>query len=92
MIHKTISALFSNLNPKPMEYQPSEVMDAFRKVDRILDTAVLPEHVDTAERMFANMLRRYGMNNTEPQSPLVVGMQTRINTLRHSWSSMEEAV
>ncbi len=82
MIQKTISALFAGMEPRPVEFKPADVMDAFRKVDRILETAFLPSHVDTAERMFGNMLTRYGFKESDRSSPLIVGMQDRINTRR----------
>lgn len=82
MLQKTITALLSGMETKPVAFKPSEVNDAYRKVDRILDTAFLPEHVDTAERMFANLLNRFGFSESDRASPLVVGMQDRINTRR----------
>ncbi len=94
MLQKTISALFSGMEPQSMAFKPSEVNDAYRKVDRILDTAFLPEHVDTAERMFANLLNRFGFSDTDRVSPLVVGMQDRINTRRaeveSQWKTMNK--
>lgn len=83
MIQKTISNLIAHMETKPVEYKPADVMDAFRKVDRILDTAFLPTHVETAERMFNNMLNRYGFSNTDRASPLIVGMQDHINKRRN---------
>lgn len=82
MLQKTITALFAGMETQPVAFKPSEVNDAYRKVDRILDTAFLPEHVNTAERMFANLLNRYGFSESDRASPLVVGMQDRINTRR----------
>ena len=82
MLQKTISALFSGMETQPVAFKPSEVNDAYRKVDRILESAFLPSHVDTAERMFGNMLNRYGFKDTDRDSPLIVGMQDRINTRR----------
>lgn len=94
MLQKTISTLFSGMDPKPVAFKPSDVNDAYRKVDRILDTAFLPEHVDTAERMFTNLLTRFAFNAEHRTSPLVVGMQDRINTRRAEviaqWETMNE--
>lgn len=88
MLQKTITSLFASMETKPIPYQPAEVMEAFRKVDRILDGATLPEHIDTAERMFANMLTRYNFSDADRLSPLIVGMQDRINDLRGQWEEM----
>jgi hypothetical protein len=92
MLQKTISALFSGFEHKPIPYEPVEVMDAFRKVDRILDAATESEHINTAERMFANMLNRFNFNEAERSSPLVIGMQARINKMRADWESMDRVV
>lgn len=89
MLQKTITALFSSMEIKPMPFQPADVMEAFRKVDRILDDATLPEHIETAERLFANMLNRYKFSDTDRASPLIVGMQERINLMRAEWEDME---
>ena len=61
MLQKTIAALFAGMEAQPPEFKPADVMDAFRKVDRILESAFLPSHVDTAERMFGNMLKVSGV-------------------------------
>lgn len=94
MLQKTISALFSGMEPQPVTFKPSEVNDAYRKVDRILETAFLTEHVDTAERMFTNLLNRFAFSAQHRTSPLVVGMQDRINTRRAEviaqWEAMND--
>lgn len=89
MLQKTITSLFNSMETKPVPFQPADVMEAFRKVDRILDSAKLPEHIETAERLFANMLSRYGFSETDRASPLIVGMQDRINQMRAKWEDMD---
>lgn len=69
----------SDLVPEP---KPAEVNEAYRKVDRILDTAFLPSHVDAAENMFGNLLNRFKFSHNDRQSPLVIGMQEKINIRR----------
>lgn len=63
--------------------QPMEVNEAYRKVDRILDTAFLPSHVDAAENLFLNMLNRFKFTHAQRLSPLVIGMQEKINARRN---------
>jgi hypothetical protein len=92
MLQKTISTLFARMETQPVAFKPSEVIDAYRKVDRILDTAFLPEHVDTAERMFINLLNRFAFSAEHRTSPLVVGMQDRINTRRAEVIAQWEAM
>lgn len=82
MLGSIIKKLDKKLNLQPVEFRPVEAVEAFRKVDRILDTAWLPAHVDTAESMMVNLLHRYGFTPEQRNSPLVVGMQERINTRR----------
>lgn len=95
MLQKTITALFTGFQ-KPETAKPSDVNDAYRKVDRILDTAWRPEHIDVAERMFANMMKRYSFTEKDYESPLVIGMQDRINTRRAEveaqWNAMHRVV
>lgn len=82
MIGAIVKAFDKKFNVQALPYQPIEVVEAFRKVDRILDTAWLPGHIDTAESMMVNLLNRYNFTKEQRSSPLVVGMQERINTRR----------
>lgn len=82
MLQKTISSLFNTLTPKPLPFNEAEVLDAFAKVSRILDKAVIPAHVETAENMFINMLKRYGFDENARKSPLILAMQAKINERR----------
>lgn len=82
MLVAIIKKLDKSLNVQVQAYQPVEAVEAFRKVDRILDSAWLPGHVDTAETMMVNLLTRYGFTPEQRTSPLVVGMQERINNRR----------
>lgn len=82
MFANIIKKLDNKLSIQPQPYHPIEAVEAFRKVDRILDTAWLPGHIDTAESMMVNLLNRYNFTKQQRTSPLVVGMQERINTRR----------
>ena len=86
MIGAIVKAFDKKFNVQALPYQPIEVVEAFRKVDRILDTAWLPGHIDTAESMMVNLLNRYNFTKEQRSSPLVVGMQERINTRREQVS------
>lgn len=91
MIGAIVKAFDKKFNVQALPYQPIEVVEAFRKVDRILDTAWLPEHVTTAENMFGNLLHRYGFTPEQRVSPLVVGMVERINSCRETVFKQWEA-
>lgn len=82
MLQKTINNLFNGMRPKPLPYNDVDILDAFRKIDRILDNAAIPAHVETAENMFCNMLKRYGLRANEEESAFVRAMQAKINACR----------
>ncbi len=90
MFTKIVKYLDEKLNVQPQSYRPAEVLEAFKKVDRILETAWMPSHVDVAEAMMVYFVNRYGFTDEQRSSPLVVAMQERINSKResigHDWS------
>ena len=68
--------------PPPMEVDTTEVMNAWSKIDRILDSAYMDTHVTIAQNMLSNMLTQFGFTPEQRQSPLVIGMQEKINRCR----------
>lgn len=88
MFDKLIDSFDKKFNRQPVEYQPTEVVDAFNKVDRILASAWMPTHVDTAEKMMAHLLHRFAFTVKHCESPLIVGMQERINNRREEIERM----
>ncbi len=76
---QTLIEMKRKLDPQPVAFQPSDVMDAWAKIDRILDKAQLDTHVDTAQRMFDQMLSRFRFTMEQRKSPLIAGMQDKIN-------------
>jgi hypothetical protein len=68
--------------PPPPEIDTIEVMNAWGKIDRILDSAYMDTHVETAQRLFNNMLKSFNFTPEQRQSPLTLGMQAKINLRR----------
>ena len=73
------TALHRKFMVQPAEYEVSEVMKAWSKIDAILNTADRTTHVETAQRMFDNMLHHFQFTPEQRRSPLIAGMQARIN-------------
>lgn len=67
---------------QPIKYEPQEVMNAWGKIDRILDKAIEPAHVNSAQRMFEQMLNYFQFTPEQRASPLIHGMQAKINKVR----------
>ncbi len=72
----------AKLLPVPVEYEADEPMLAWSKIDRTIDTAQTDVHIEAAQRMFNKMLTYYGFTNAQRHSPLIYGMQEKINTKR----------
>lgn len=66
----------------PVEYTADEPMEAWSKIDRSLDSAYTDVHVDTVQRMFNQMLTYYNFSIEQRNSPLIAGMQEKINSKR----------
>lgn len=72
----------AKLLPVPVQYEPDEPMKAWSKIDRTIDTAQTDVHIEAAQRMFNKMLSYYGFTNEQRQSPLIHGMQGKIDAKR----------
>jgi hypothetical protein len=84
MLQRAYTAFHKKMLPQPVPFELHEVMDAWSKVDQILRNAYLDTHVETAQRMFNNMLHRFGFTEEQKRSPLIAGMQDKINKIRVS--------
>lgn len=89
MLQKLIGTFLSSMETKPPPYEPAEVVETYQKIIRILDNATEQTHIDSAEHMLYNMTKRFGFTDEQRQSPFMLGLQDRINQLRHSWTEME---
>lgn len=82
-------ALHKKFMVQPVKYEVSEVMKAWSKIDSILNNAERTTHVETAQRMFDNMLHHFQFTEEQKRSPLIAGMQARINEVYRQDHVME---
>lgn len=82
MVTAITKAFRKKMLVQPVEYEPEEVMQAWAKIDRIVEDAYMDTHVDTAQRMFNQMLDRFGFTSEQCRSPLITGMQAKIDNAR----------
>lgn len=82
MIKKFTKAFRSKMLPVPVEFKHSEVMDAWSKIDRILAGSYMDTHVEAAQKMFNQMLHHFAFTDEQRMSPLIIGMQDKINDHR----------
>lgn len=83
MLIRVYEAFNKKMLPQPVPFQYTEVMDAWSKIEAILKNAYMDTHVDTAQRMFNNMLHRFGFTEEQKKSPLIMGMQEKITQMRN---------
>ncbi len=60
----------------------AEVMVAWGKIDRVVDSAFQHSHLDVAQTMLDNMLKHFKFTPEQMQSPLVIGMREKIYKAR----------
>lgn len=82
MVTAISTAFRKKMMVQPVPYKPEDVMQAWAKIDRIVDEAYMDTHINTAQRMFERMLNRFGFTPEQCRSPLIDGMQAKINTAR----------
>ena len=82
MLQRAFEAFNKKMFVQPVPFRYAEVMEAWNKIENILKGAYMDTHVDTAQRMFDNMLHRFGFTEEQKRSPLIMGMQDRINQVR----------
>lgn len=78
MLAKLYTAFNKKFFIQPVEYNLDEVTNAWSKIDRILENAYLDTHVQTAQRMFDQMLHHFQFTEEQKRSPLIAGMQEKI--------------
>lgn len=78
-IHEAFDKKF---NLQPVQYEPEEVINAWSKINAVLDSAYLDTHVEAAQGMFNNMIRYFGITKEQRTSPLIQSMQAKINRTR----------
>jgi hypothetical protein len=85
-----IKSLIDVFQFKPIPYKPIDVVSAFGKIERVLESSYIPEHIDVADNMFINLLRRYNFKQEDYESPIIIGMHEKINSRRAELVTMWE--
>jgi hypothetical protein len=80
----------ANLVHEPVPYKYDDVMVAWDKIYSILKNARNFRDVMIAENMFNNMLHQFGFSDEQRNSPLIHGMQTKINSIRAQHEEVRE--
>lgn len=82
MFNQFVTKFKEKMLPIPVEYEPIDVINAWEKVDNILKTSYTDVHVECAQNMFNRMLSYYALTPEQRNSPIITGMQDKINRSR----------
>lgn len=82
LLNRGTAAVKAKMLPVPVKFDMDEPMKAWSKIDRTLNSAQTDVHVEAAQIMFNKMLDYYGFTKEQRNSPLIHGMQGKINSTR----------